>query len=68
MIYNFQKAETIYIPSNQVKNSTDNLKEFIIENFEIPDNDLDRICEFIRQDYELEKILYQLPDLIRTVR
>ncbi|MBQ2654621.1 MAG: hypothetical protein IJF83_13795 [Methanobrevibacter sp.] len=36
-----------------------------MNNFLIPDNDLERICEFISKDNELEKIIFQLPFLIQ---
>jgi hypothetical protein len=42
------------------------LKDFIISNFQIPDNDLERICNFIGNDSELEKIIFDLPALIKS--
>lgn len=60
----FQKANHIFIPSYE-KTSTMSLKNFIMNNFLIPDNDLERICEFISKDNELEKIIFQLPFLIQ---
>ena len=31
-----------------------------------PDNDLKKICDFIKQDVELEKIIYNLKNLIKN--
>ena len=66
MIQNYQKAERIFAPSNNIKNTYGNLEKFIIENFQIPNNDLKRICQFIREDNNLEKIIYDLPRLIQS--
>lgn len=66
MIQKYQKAERIFAPSNNIKNTYDNLEKFMIENFKIPDNDLKRICQFIRKDNTLEKIIYDLPRLIQS--
>jgi uncharacterized protein (DUF1697 family) len=66
MIQKYQKAERIFAPSNNIKNTYDNLEKFMIENFQIPDNDLKRICQFIREDNTLEKIIYDLPRLIQS--
>ncbi|MBE6492737.1 hypothetical protein [uncultured Methanobrevibacter sp.] len=66
MIQKYQKAERIFAPSNNIKNTYGNLEKFIIENFQIPDNDLKRICQFIREDNNLEKIIYDLPRLIQS--
>lgn len=66
MIQKYQKAEMIFAPSNNIKNTYDNLEKFMIENFKIPDNDLKRICQFIRKDNTLEKIIYDLPRLIQS--
>ena len=66
MIQKYQKAERIFAPSNNINNTYDNLEKFMIENFQIPDNDLKRICQFIRKDNTLEKIIYDLPRLIQS--
>ena len=66
MIQKYQKAERIFAPSNNIKNTYGNLEKFIIENFQIPNNDLKRICQFIREDNNLEKIIYDLPRLIQS--
>lgn len=66
MIQKYQKAKRIFAPSNNIKNTYGNLEKFIIENFQIPDNDLKRICQFIREDNNLEKIIYDLPRLIQS--
>lgn len=66
MIQKYQKAERIFAPSNNIKNTYCNLEKFIIENFQIPDNDLKRICQFIIEDNNLEKIIYDLPRLIQS--
>ena len=65
MIQKFQKAERIFVPKINENNPTKNLKKFLIDNFQIPDNDLDRICDFIRNDTELEKIIFELPNIIQ---
>lgn len=66
MIQKFQKAEQIFIPPHEVKTKTKNIKDFLTQHFDIPDKDLERINEFIIEDYELEKIVYKLPDLIKS--
>ncbi|WP_405271887.1 hypothetical protein [Methanobrevibacter sp.] len=66
MIQKYQKAERIFAPSNNIKNTYGNLEKFMIENFQIPDNDLKRICQFIRKENTLEKIIYDLPRLIQS--
>lgn len=66
MIQKFQRTEQIYIPRNGEKTNTINLKNFIIKNFEIPDEDLERICEFISNDNQLEKIIFELPHIIQN--
>ena len=66
MIQKYQKAERIFAPSNNIKNTYDNLEKFMIENFQIQDNNLKRICQFIRKDNTLEKIIYDLPRLIQS--
>ncbi|WP_292609541.1 hypothetical protein [Methanobrevibacter sp. UBA188] len=66
MIQKYQKAERIFAPSNNIKNTYDNLEKFMIENFKIPDNDLKRIYQFIREDNNLEKIIYDLLRLIQS--
>lgn len=66
MIQKFQKAERIFIPIVNENKSTENLKNFIIDNFQIPDDDLERICEFIRKDGELEQIIFKLPRIIQN--
>lgn len=65
MIQKFQKAERIFNPTYKEKTNTIDLETFIMKNFQTPDNDLKRICEFIRQDLEFERIVYNLPDLIK---
>ena len=47
MIQKFQKAERIFIPVNSIKTETKNLKDFIIENFKVQYNELNKIYEFI---------------------
>ena len=66
MIRKFQKAERNFIPEYKQTTITENLEKFIKENFKIPDNDLERICSFIRKDRELEKIIFELPALIKS--
>lgn len=66
MIQKFQKAERTFIPSYEQKTNTINLKNFIMKNFQIVDDDLERICEFISKDKQLEKIIFELPHLIQN--
>lgn len=66
MIQKFQKAEQLFIPNNEETISTIDLEKFIIEHFQIPDNDLERISKFISQDNELEKIIFELQNLIKS--
>ena len=61
----FQETEHVFVPADIKTTSTENLKNFITKYFQIPDNDLERICWFIRTDCELEKIIYDLPSLIQ---
>ena len=58
-----QKAEQIFIPIKNVETDTLKLKNFISDNFQIPNDNLDIFCEFINQDIELKKIIFQLPDI-----
>lgn len=66
MIQKFQETERIFIPSYEEKTSTITLEKFIIENFQIPNDDLKKICEFVSNDTELEKIIFELPNLIQS--
>ena len=66
VIQKFQEAEKIFIPSNDVGDETQNLKNFIVKNFQIPDNDLKRIINFINEDEELEKLILNVPALIQS--
>ena len=65
MIQKFQETERIFIPSYEEKTSTITLEKFIKENFQIPNDDLKKICEFVSHDRELEKIIFELPNLIQ---
>ncbi len=60
-----QKAEQIFIPIKNIETDTLKLKKFISDNFCIPDDNLDIICEFITHDIELKKIIFQLPEMIK---
>ena len=66
MIQKFQKAERIFIPVNSIKTETKNLKDFIIENFKVQYNELNKIYEFIHKDQELVNIIFELPNLIQN--
>ena len=65
MIQKFQESERIFIPTDKIKNSTRTLEKFITENFELPDNNLKQINSFIKQDRDLENLIYDLPQLIK---
>ena len=64
MIQKFQKTERIFIPSYKEKTNTITLEKFLMENFQFPDEDFEKICGFVRQDIGLEKIIFELPNLI----
>ncbi len=64
MIQKFQKTERIFIPSYKEKTNTITLEKFLMENFQFPDEDFEKICGFIRQNIGLEKIIFELPNLI----
>ena len=64
MIQKFQKTERIFIPSYKEKTGTITLEKFLMENFQVPDDNFEKICRFIRQDSGLEKIIFELPNLI----
>ena len=66
MIQKFQKTERIFIPSYKEKTGTMTLEKFLMENFQVPDDDFEKICRFIRQDSGLEKIIIELPNLIQS--
>ncbi|MBQ6099619.1 MAG: hypothetical protein IJL02_07130 [Methanobrevibacter sp.] len=66
MIQKFQKAERVFVPSDESKLTTQNLEEFILNNFRVPDDDLGRISRFIASDLDLKKIIFDLPGLIKT--
>lgn len=63
MIHQFQKAETIFIPPNE--NKTEFLDEFILNNFQISDNNLNAILSFIDEDLDLKNLIYDLPNVIK---
>lgn len=65
MIQKFQESERIFISTDKIQNSTRTLEKFITENFEIPDNNLKQINSFIKQDTDLENLIYDLPQLIQ---
>lgn len=66
MIQKFQKTERIFIPSYKEKTGTITLEKFLMENFQVPDDDFEKICRFVRQDRGLEKIIIELPNLIQS--
>ena len=66
MIQKFQKAEHIFVPPYEDKTATISLERFVLKNFQIPNDDLERICKFISQDSGVEKIIFQLPELIQN--
>ncbi len=54
------------MPSNEDKTKTMPLYDFLIKNFQVPNNDLERICNFISKDTKLERIIFDLPSLIQS--
>lgn len=65
MIQKFQETERIFHPSYKEKTGTITLEKFLMENFQVPDDDFKKICRFVRQDSGLEKIIFELPNLIQ---
>ena len=66
MIQKFQITEQIFAHSNEDKTNTIPLKDFLIKNFQIPNDDLERICNYISKDTKLERIIFDLPGLIQS--
>ena len=66
MIQKFQETERIFHPSYKEKTGTITLEKFLMENFQVPDDDFEKICRFVRQDSGLEKIIFELPNLIQS--
>ena len=66
MIQKFQITEQIFVHSNEDKTNTIPLKDFLIKNFQIPNDDLERICNYISKDTKLERIIFDLPGLIQS--
>ena len=66
MIQKFQETERIFHPSYKEKTGTITLEKFLMENFQFPDEDFEKICGFVRQDIGLEKIIFELPNLIQS--
>ena len=60
----FQKTEQIYVPQTEMTPIQD-ISKFVLDCFKIPDNNLEEITSFIKKDKELEKIIYDLPNLIK---
>ncbi|MBR4447647.1 hypothetical protein [Methanobrevibacter sp.] len=65
-----QKLE-MQIPQNDASigfdiqvNEKEKLKEFLKNHYEFPSDNLNDIVDFISEDQELEKIVYDLPNLI----
>ena len=65
MMQHFQRAEQIYVPPDTTFKKQ-NLEEYITNNFQLPDNDLERICDFIRKDNGLENLIYDLKSIAKT--
>ena len=62
----FQNKENTYkSPDTTFKKQ--NLEEYITNNFLLPDNDLERICDFIRKDNGLENLIYDLKSIAKTI-
>ena len=55
-----------FVPSNEDKTKTMPLNDFVIKNFQVPNNDLERIRNFISKDCEIERIIFDLPGLIQS--
>ena len=65
MMQHFQNKENTYkSPDTTFKKQ--NLEEYITNNFLFPDNDLERICDFIRKDNGLENLIYDLKSIAKT--
>lgn len=56
--------ENRYIPVQIMKDNDIELEKFLKEHFEFPSDNLIEIIGFISEDEELEKIIYDLPDIV----
>lgn len=61
----FQKAEQAYCPNVEPEFDNDDIEDFLIENFKIPDNNLNQISSLINEYGELKKIILDLPEMIK---
>ena len=61
----FQKTERIYHTNNDYKFNSNDLTEFLTNNFAIPDENLKDLSCFIDKDDELKRIMLELPSLIK---
>lgn len=61
----FQKVERTYVSNVEHALNNTNILEFIKNNFKIPDDNLKEISSFIKKDSELEKIIFELPNMIK---
>lgn len=53
-----------YIGKTIMPKQEDKLNEFLKTHFNFPSNNIDEIKEFICKDCEMEKIIYNLPEII----
>ena len=54
----FQKAEQAYCPNVEPEFDNNDIEDFLIENFKIPDNNLNQISSLINEYGELKKLNY----------
>ena len=66
MIQKFQETERIFVSNSGSEIDIQNIDEFILANFKIPDDNLSRICEYITTHGQIENIIRELPNLIDT--
>ena len=56
--------ENVFTGMKIMPKSDKNLTEFLKQNFKFPSNNLKEICEFINEDIEMKKIIYDLPKIV----
>ena len=71
MWQNYSQKLEMQIPQNDASigldlpvNEKEKLKEFLKTQYEFPSDNLSKIRDFISEDQELEKIVYDLPNLL----
>lgn len=58
--------ENTYIGTNIIQRQDTNLNLFLKTHFKFPSENLNELNDFINEDAEMEKIIYNLPEIIST--